>query len=121
MAECGLAVDYWHVFRHGTALQELATSLTANQIFAVELNDADMEIRGSLFEDTRDYRRLCGMGDQDVTGLISTLQNIGFDGPWGVEILSVEHRQLPVQEALQRAYSTALNCFSTPVAQIQPV
>ena len=111
MPECGLAVDYWHVFRAGTTLEELAASLTADQIFAVELNDADADLRGTLFEDTRDNRRLCGHGAQDVTGFITTLQSVGFEGPWGVEILSNEHRALPVRKALQLAHSTALECF----------
>ena len=88
-------------------------SLDAHQIFGVELNDADAEIRGSLFEDTRDNRRLCGQGDQDVAGFINTMKSIGFDGPWGVEILSDEHRALPVQEALRAAHDTALACFRT--------
>ncbi|WOC62797.1 sugar phosphate isomerase/epimerase [Paenarthrobacter sp. AT5] len=109
--DCGLVIDYWHVFRYGTTLEELAQKLTADQIFAVELNDADAEVRGSLFEDTRDHRRLCGHGAQDVTGFINTLQGIGFKGPWGVEILSTEHRSLPVREALELAYSTAQQCF----------
>jgi sugar phosphate isomerase/epimerase len=112
MPDCGLVVDYWHVFRAGTSLDELSRSLTADQIFGVELNDADAEIKGTLFEDTRDNRRLCGEGDQDVTGFIKTLQAIGFDGPWGVEILSNEHRARPVRDALESAYSTALACFS---------
>ncbi|WP_442544103.1 sugar phosphate isomerase/epimerase family protein [Arthrobacter sp. KN11-1C] len=109
--ECGLVVDYWHVFRAGTSLDELSRSLTPEQIFGVELNDADAEIKGTLFEDTRDNRRLCGEGDQDVTGFITTLQAIGFNGPWGVEILSEQHRSLPVREALESARSTALQCF----------
>ncbi|MFB9819651.1 sugar phosphate isomerase/epimerase family protein [Arthrobacter ramosus] len=111
MPECGLVVDYWHVFRAGTSLEELSRSLTAEQIFGVELNDADAEIKGTLFEDTRDNRRLCGEGDQDVTGFIKTLQAIGFNGPWGVEILSEQHRSRPVREALESARSTALQCF----------
>lgn len=111
MAECGLVVDYWHVFRAGTSLDELSRSLTPEQIFGVELNDADAEIKGTLFEDTRDNRRLCGEGDQDVTGFIRTLQAIGFNGPWGVEILSEQHRSRPVREALESARSTALQCF----------
>lgn len=111
MPECGLVVDYWHVFRAGTSLEELSRSLTAEQIFGVELNDADAEIKGTLFEDTRDNRRLCGEGDQDVTGFIKTLQAIGFKGPWGVEILSEQHRTRPVREALESARSTALRCF----------
>jgi sugar phosphate isomerase/epimerase len=112
MPECGLVVDYWHVFRAGTSLDELSRSLTADQIFGVELNDADADIKGTLFEDTRDNRRLCGEGDQDVTGFLTTLQAIGFKGPWGVEILSKQHRTRPVREALESAYSTALSCFT---------
>jgi sugar phosphate isomerase/epimerase len=111
LPECGLVVDYWHVFRHGTTHDELAQKLTVDQIFGVELNDADAEVRGTLFEDTRDHRRLCGQGDQDVTGFITALQTIGFDGPWGVEILSDAHRARPVREALAAAHSTALSCF----------
>jgi sugar phosphate isomerase/epimerase len=111
MPECGLVVDYWHVFRRGTTHDELAQKLTVEQIFGVELNDADAEVRGTLFEDTRDHRRLCGEGDQDVTGFIQTLQDLGFNGPWGVEILSHAHRTLPVREALAVAHSTALPCF----------
>jgi sugar phosphate isomerase/epimerase len=113
MPGCGLVVDYWHVFRAGTTLEELSSSLQANQVFGVELNDADAEIRGSLFEDTRDNRRLCGQGDQDVPAFIRTMKSIGFDGPWGVEILSEEHRALPVVEALQQAHDTALASFPT--------
>lgn len=111
MPGCGLIVDYWHVFRAGTTLAELSGSLEAHQIFGVELNDANAEISGTLFEDTRDNRRLCGQGDQDVAGFIRTMKSIGFDGPWGVEILSKEHRALPVAEALRQAHATALACF----------
>jgi sugar phosphate isomerase/epimerase len=115
MPECGLVVDYWHVFRAGTSLEELSRSVTAEQIFGVELNDADAEIKGTLFEDTRDNRRLCGEGDQDVAGFITALQAIGFKGPWGVEILSEQHRTRPVREALESARSTALACFPPSV------
>jgi sugar phosphate isomerase/epimerase len=111
MPGCGLVVDYWHVFRAGTTLDELSASLHADQIFGVELNDAAAEVRGTLFEDTRDNRRLCGQGDQDVTGFIRTMKSLGFNGRWGVEILSAEHRELPVKEALQAAHATALACF----------
>lgn len=118
MPECGLVVDYWHIFRAGTTLDEISKSLTADQIFGVELNDADAHVRGTLFEDTRDNRQLCGHGAQDVTGFITTLQKLGFEGPWGVEILSEKHRSLPVREALRLAHSTALECF--PALRKQP-
>ena len=39
----------------------------------------------------------------DLTGMITALRAAGWNGRWGVEMLSVEHRALPVGEALHRA------------------
>jgi hypothetical protein len=36
---------------------------------------------------------------------------VGFDGPWGVEILSVEHRQRPLIDALTVARDSAFDVF----------
>jgi sugar phosphate isomerase/epimerase len=108
----GLVVDYWHVFRAGTSLDELEKTLSADIVFGVELDDADAEPEPgrSLFEDTRDNRRYPGEGAFDVVGFIRTMARIGFDGPWGVEMLSNEHRALPLGEALHRAYRAGLWC-----------
>ncbi|MFB9376691.1 sugar phosphate isomerase/epimerase family protein [Kineococcus gynurae] len=108
----GLAVDFWHVFRAGTTLEELAASVTLDQIAQVELDDADADPVGTLFEDTRDRRRYCGEGVQDVTGFIRTLTDLGYTGPWGVEILSDEHRALDLATGLDRARRSALRCFA---------
>jgi sugar phosphate isomerase/epimerase len=108
---CGLLVDFWHVFRAGTTLAELRESLTADQIFGIELCDAENEVIGSLFEDTRDNRKYCGQGSQDVAGFIAAVRDIGFDGPWGVEIISEEHRARPVQEALATSIETTRRFF----------
>ncbi len=103
----GLLVDAWHVFRADTSLEELRESLTPEMIFGVELNDAADEVVGTLFEDTVNHRLLCGEGCFDLPGLVSLLRNKGFDGPWGVEILSASFRKLPVREALPLAAGTA--------------
>lgn len=107
----GLAVDLWHVVRAGTSLAELAACLTPELVVAVELDDADAEPVGTLFEDTRDHRRYCGEGVQDVVGFVRVLQDLGFRGPWGVEILSQEHRRASLTEGLRRARDTALACL----------
>ena len=103
----GLLVDAWHVFRAETSLTELDTSLPDGIVFGVELDDAMPEVVGTLFEDTIDRRVLCGEGSFDLSGLVDVLRGKGFDGPWGVEILSESFRTLPVGEALQRAAETA--------------
>ncbi|WP_166974093.1 sugar phosphate isomerase/epimerase family protein [Brevibacterium atlanticum] len=107
----GLIVDYWHVFRAGTSLKELEDCLSVDMVFGVELCDADETAVGTLFEDTRDNRRLIGDGHQDVSGFIEALKTIGYDGPWGVEILSEDHRKRPLHEALEVARRTALSAF----------
>ncbi|KAA0083363.1 sugar phosphate isomerase/epimerase [Mycolicibacterium sp. P9-64] len=104
----GLLVDAWHVFRAGTSLGELRATLRPEMIFGVELDDAATEIVGTLFEDTVDRRLLCGEGCFDLTGLVATLRDLGFDGPWGVEILSTSYRALPVGHALKLAATSAL-------------
>jgi sugar phosphate isomerase/epimerase len=50
---------------------------------------------------------LCGEGSFDLHGLVALLRDLGFDGPWGVEILSESFRVLPVREALKLAADSA--------------
>jgi sugar phosphate isomerase/epimerase len=105
----GLLVDAWHVFRAGTTLPELRASLRPDMIFGVELDDAAFDIVGTLFEDTVDNRLLCGEGTFNLVGLINVLRDKGFEGPWGVEILSASFRALPVSHALKVAADSALS------------
>lgn len=107
----GLVVDYWHVFRADTVFDELRESLSADMVFGVELCDAADEVVGTLFEDTRDNRELIGQGDQDVAGFVAAMRDVGFAGPWGVEILSTAHRQRPLRVALEQAHRTARTVF----------
>jgi sugar phosphate isomerase/epimerase len=104
----GLLVDAWHVFRAGTSLGELRDPLTPEMIFGVELDDAATAVVGTLFEDTVNNRLLCGQGTFDLRGLVALLRDKGFDGPWGVEILSSSFRQLPVAQAVTLAAESAL-------------
>jgi sugar phosphate isomerase/epimerase len=104
----GLVIDAWHVFRAGTSLDELSAALSAEHVFGVELNDAADEVVGTLFEDTVDRRLLCRAGGFDLDGLVAVLRDTGFDGPWGIEILSESFRALPVREALKLAAESAL-------------
>lgn len=109
---CGVMVDSWHVFRAGTTLDELRECLTADIVFGVELDDADEDVVGTLFEDTIHRRRLCGEGSFDLVGLVRTLRDIGWQGPWGVEIISDDFRRLPLDVALRAAYDAQTDVLS---------
>lgn len=102
----GLVIDVWHTERAGTPPAELA-AVPLRHIVGVELNDADADQVGTLFEDTVDRRRLCGEGAFDLQGCIRALRAAGWAGPWGVEILSEAFRRLPVGEAVAAAFATA--------------
>ena len=102
----GIVIDVWHVERAGTPAAELA-ALPLHRIVGVELDDADREVVGTLFEDTVDRRRYCGEGTFDLADIITALRTAGWSGPWGVEILSTEHRRLDVRQAAAHAATTA--------------
>jgi sugar phosphate isomerase/epimerase len=104
----GLLIDAWHVFRAGTTLAEVRAALRPEMIFGAELDDASDHIVGTLFEDTVQNRLFCGEGSFELTGLVALLRDLGFDGPWGVEMLSTSYRALPVAQALKLAAKSAL-------------
>lgn len=112
----GIVVDVWHVERGGIPPEELA-ALPLHRMVGVELDDADREVVGTLFEDTVDRRRYCGEGSFDLAGIITALRAAGWSGPWGVEILSTEHRRLDVRRAAAHAAGTARAMLEAPVAR----
>jgi sugar phosphate isomerase/epimerase len=102
----GVIIDTWHIARAHTPTADLA-SVPLHRIIGVELNDADEDVIGTLFADTVHRRRYCGEGAFNLTAMITSLRTAGWNGPWGVEILSDEHRSKPVEEALARAAASA--------------
>ncbi len=106
----GLVVDIWHLERGPSTLADIAR-IPGDKVFVVELNDAPAPQSTDLFHDTIHHRVLCGSGTFDVPGFITTLQEIGFAGPWGVEIISDIHRRRPLREALVDAHRTTMALF----------
>ena len=107
----GVIIDSWHTERAGTPASELA-AIPVERIVGVELDDADARMIGTMFEDTVHRRRYCGEGDLDLVGIISALHGAGWRGPWGIEILSVEHRALDVATASAKAFDTGYEVLS---------
>jgi sugar phosphate isomerase/epimerase len=102
----GVVLDAWHYFR-GRPDEARLRSLAAGDVVAVQLDDADAEVVGPLFEDTMFRRRLPGEGTFDLVGLIQTLDGIGVDVPYSVEIMSTVEQARPVEEAARRAHDAA--------------
>ncbi|MEF2978585.1 sugar phosphate isomerase/epimerase family protein [Subtercola sp. YIM 133946] len=108
-ANGGLCVDAWHIFRTETTLDEVAAVLRPEIVFAVELDDARGPIvpRSELFADTIDNRLLPGEGEWDLPAFVRVMRQVGFTGPWGVEIISHEHRARELVDGLEVARDAA--------------
>jgi sugar phosphate isomerase/epimerase len=57
------------------------------------------------------HRRLPGEGEFDIPAYVDVCRELGYPGPWGVEVLSEELRRLPIEEEFQRAYETTAAQF----------
>jgi sugar phosphate isomerase/epimerase len=111
----GLMIDIWHTHRSGLSHDDLWDVVPMERVFAVEIDDGYKDVVGTIFEDTINNRAYCGEGDFDTRTFIQRTLDAGYKGPWGVEIISAEHRSLPVAEGLKRAYETAMNSFPSNV------
>lgn len=102
---CGVLVDSWMFFRGQNSWADLR-ALTADQVAYVQLDDAPEPIGPDPVYESRHRRVLPGQGVFDLAEFVRVLQEIGFDGPVGVEVLSDEFRALdPVDQG--RAAATA--------------
>ena len=107
----GICFDTWHIAKLKIPYAELRR-IPAQYIISVELNDGTFECPWSLHEDTVNHRRLCGEGEFDVKGFIAAMQDAGYRGPWGIEVLSEELRKWPLERLTTRAFETTLAQFS---------
>lgn len=109
-SNAGLFLDVWHMGRAGIPLDSL-DQIPANMIIGIELDDADLEVCGTLMHDTMTHRRLPGQGKLEPARLIAAVNRAGYRGFYGVEIVSDEHRARPVEEAARVAIQTARSQF----------
>ncbi|MEB3371268.1 sugar phosphate isomerase/epimerase family protein [Saccharopolyspora mangrovi] len=103
----GILIDIWHVVRAGVDIASLS-EIPGEYIHHIELDDAPLNFAGDVIADTFNGRTFCGEGEFDVAGFVEAIKKTGFRGPWGVELLGAEYRQLPLEEAVPKAYRTTM-------------
>ncbi len=106
----GISLDTWHIVKLKIPYDELRR-IPSQYIISVELNDGTFECPWSLHEDTVNHRRLCGQGEFDVKGFIAAMQDAGYRGPWGIEVLSEELRKWPLERLTVQAFETTMGQF----------
>ncbi len=110
----GLAIDSWHMGKLHIPPADLRR-IPSEYLAWVELSDGPVEYMDDPLDEVINHRRLPGEGEFDIPGYIEACRAIGYDGPWGVEVLSAELRSLPLEEAVKRAYQTTAAQFGAGV------
>jgi sugar phosphate isomerase/epimerase len=101
----GVAIDTWHMGKLGIAPDDLRR-IPLRFLSWIELSDGQRESMPDLVDETVNHRRLPGEGEFEVHRYVQACQEMGYQGPWGVEVLSEELRNLPMEEIFRRAYET---------------
>ncbi|MBZ5627503.1 MAG: sugar phosphate isomerase/epimerase [Acidobacteriia bacterium] len=106
----GIVFDLWHLVKLRIPFEEVAR-VPARHVLGIELNDGTLEAPWSLHEDTVNHRRFCGEGEFDVQGFVACMRTADYRGPWGIEVLSEEAREMPLEELTTRAFQTTMAQF----------
>jgi sugar phosphate isomerase/epimerase len=103
----GLAIDTWHMSKLGITPDDLRR-VPLSRLAWVELSDGFYESMDDLVDETVNHRQLPGEGEFPIPEYIAACRDVGYDGPWGVEVLSEELRNLPIQQIFDRSYDTSM-------------
>jgi sugar phosphate isomerase/epimerase len=109
-ANGGLLLDVWHLSRGGIPFDDIA-SIPTKYIKHIEIDDADEIAVGTLLEDTVRNRRLPGEGSLDVPHFLRCVKAAGYQGLYGVEVISDAQRALTLDQAAQRSYQATMAQF----------
>lgn len=113
----GIAIDTWHLGKLRIPPGDLG-QIPPRFLSWIELSDGQVADMPDLSDETLNHRRLPGEGELGVDRYVAAGQDLGYEGPWGVEVLSAELRNLPMGEMYRRAYqATAAQFRPGPATQ----
>lgn len=104
----GVIIDIYQVANLGMTHEEIKR-IPLEYLTNVELNDGTLP--GSPDHDPSN-RSFCGEGEYDIRGFINCVNNMGYSGPWGVEVISEKLAGLPLKELSTRAFNTTMAEFA---------
>ena len=103
----GLAIDTWHMGKLRIEPDDLRR-IPSRFVSWVELSDGLYPYMEDRLDEVINRRRLPGDGEFPIRDYVRVCRELGYDGPWGVEVLSEELRQLPIEQIFVRAYESTM-------------
>src|SRR5581483_12420490 len=102
----GLALDTWHLGKLRLDPGEIRR-IPPQFLSWVELSDGPYDYAEDRLDEVINRRRLPGEGEFPIAEYVAVCREVGYDGPWGVEVLSEELRRLPIDQIFDRAYAAS--------------
>ncbi len=104
----GLVFDIVHVVNLGITYEEISR-VPLQYVISLELNDGTLP--GSPNRDPSRERRFCGEGEFDIKGFINCFDDMGYTGPWAVEVFSKELPGLSLEALNTHPFETTIAQF----------
>jgi sugar phosphate isomerase/epimerase len=101
----GLLLDIWHMVRGRVPFDHIGR-LPGDRSVSVEVDNGPAEPCPDLWQETLHERTLCGERAFDIRGFVAQVDKTGYQGPIGIEILSRQHRKLPLRGMATRAITS---------------
>jgi sugar phosphate isomerase/epimerase len=101
-----VAIDTWHMAKLGISPDDLRR-IPDGVLGWFELSDGHYRNLPDPVDETVNHRALPGEGEFPIREYVSAARDAGYDGPWGVEVLSESLRALPIEQIFGRAYETS--------------
>jgi sugar phosphate isomerase/epimerase len=106
----GLLLDIWHMVRGNIHMDAIA-ALPPGIINHIELDDGALLPAASYLDDTINSRLLPGDGEFPLQAFLAAVAATGYDGLYGVEILSKCFRTMPLTQAARDSYQATAALF----------
>ena len=103
----GLALDTWHLGKLRLEPGELRR-IPPRFLSWVELCDGPYEYAEDRLDEVINRRKLPGEGEFPLQEYVAVCRELGYEGPWGIEVLSEELRSLPIDQIFDRAFETTM-------------
>jgi sugar phosphate isomerase/epimerase len=106
----GIVIDTWHMAKLGISPDDLRR-IPLEYLTWVELSDGQLDWMEDRIDEVVNHRNLPGEGEFDIRAYVEACLDHGYDQPWGVEVLSEELRNNPIDVIFSRAYDTTISQF----------
>lgn len=111
-ANGGLLLDIWSVMRGKIELPEIA-GVRQGIVNYAELSDGLLGTTGDYLIATTTQRLLPDEGDYPLRPFLAALEQCGYRGPFGVEMLSDKFRKMPLNIAAAQSFNATHALFSS--------